>query len=423
MLDSVSLHLLQGTSSEKFAECDFADEAEENADPQLTEEQVKGTEINLGGKNYAVKNVISDGRNKSEVNHNSPKSNLIGDRNLDVKPTPQSKSSHENTLPQASSSPSTHSDVIVTKDTLEYNIKSPKGNSMNESKTPPASSYVSWKQYSLHKDKSPQKNSNKTSEESPQNKEGSLVEASQNYHKKHNPGEDKGLRKIHNACQKKSTFIKDKIPTETYLSFKSPEGRGVTQVDASMQVTPRKLGIYLNKWAQVKLPRKAEQGVQTEFLLNSGAPQTKSSGTQTHFQGHGHLSSASIEKEVQTVLIIKKDKSTQVDHKAKTGSQPSHLVWKMVSVSGLPKECNHWAHGSKWEVKNWGRTRKDNNHKALGESLEDSEAESDGRKDGWLFHGRPLLNNDQTKPVDIPLDCLASLNDFALLDPRLSVLS
>lgn len=417
MLDSVSLHLLQGTSSDKFADCDFTDEAEENAD--LTEEQIEGTKISLGGKNTLVKNLICDGRSKSEVNHNSPKNNLIEDKSLDVKSTPQDKSSHENTLPQASISPSTYTDISITKDTSECNIKSPNGNNMNEIKH--VSSYVSWKQYSLCKDKSPQKNS-KTSKESPHDKDGILIKASQNSQKKDNPGEDKGLRNIHHACQKKSNFMKDKIATETYLSFKSLEGIGVTQIDASMQVTPKKLGIYVNKWAQVKLPRIAEQGVQTELLLNSGT-QTKSLGTQTCFQGHDDLSSASIEKEVQTVLVIRKDKSTQVDRKTKTGSQPSRPVWRMVSVSGLPKGRNHWAHGSKWEVKNWGRRQKDKNHKALGECLEDSDTESDGRKDGWLFHGRPLLNNDETKPLDIPIDCLESLSDFAMLDPRLSVLS
>lgn len=421
MLDSVSLHLLQGTSSEKIAECDLNDDAEENADPPLTQEQMKGSKINLEEKNTVVKNVVSDSKNQLEIKHNSPKSNLAGDENLSIKHTPPKKIPHESPLPQANSTPPKDSDITANINTFDCNVESPKGDSTNGSETP-VISYVSWKQYSLCKDKSPKKNSDKLLKEFPPNNDGCPAKTSQSGLKKHSPGKDKESREMHHACQKNNTPIKDKIPLEGYVSFKSPKGKAVNQVDVCMQVTPKRLGIYTNKWVQVKLPRRAEQEVQTELFLNSRAPQTKNSSTQTHFQGHGSLSSAFTDKEVQTILIIQKDKSIQVDCKAKTVDHPSP-VWKMVSVSGLPRRWKNLTPGSQCKGKYKDGTQKGNNYDTFIESLEGSKVDSDGRKNGWFFHGRPLLNNDEMKPVDIPMDYLASSDDHALLDPRMSDLS
>lgn len=387
-LDPVGLHLLQETPSEKSTDCDFIDDTEEESDILLTLEEVKKSVLSLEGENTEVKNAIGADENKVEIKCNSPKSNPERKRRL-TRPIyiPPKKISKKNALSQVSiDSPKYHA-ITGDKITTKNNGKSPKENNTNKQNT---------------KGKKLQKLSNMPLKKDQQNNVSSPVKAGQTSQKNPSCSKNIGIGEANHSSHINTSCTEVKISPETCSSCKRPI---VTETPDNEQVKSKVLGIDETKQIKIQHFQETEQGVQRETLLNSIVPLIESTGTQTNL-----LSYEFVDKEVQTMLVIKKDKSIQSVLKLKKRHKQSHSEWKLITLSCIPMKKHrdddtqkeeHWNSPSETE-------------------LHDSDVDKKVSIDNFLFHGRPTVKKEMM-PVDIPLKCLTGPCDPPLLDPRLPV--
>lgn len=193
------------------------------------------------------------------------------------------------------------------------------------------------------------------------------------------------------------------------------------QHSIGIQVTPKKLGIVSSKWVQVKVPRQIQVGVQTEPLPSHETVQVENLETQTHDEGYvGCLSKTFADKEAQTIIKNKRDTSSQTGNEnVATENQPSQPLWRVISLSGIPKRRKYFAPVKKYKMNNNVDNAQEENNNS-GKELENISTETSDQK-GKHFHGRPMLKGKTTQPLEIPLNCVGRLSDSALQDPRVAL--
>lgn len=424
-LDSVSLHILQGTLNEKLASGeDLAGDAEEETNSNLSVEQVKEKTEGLGeitnddtilftvddkDANCDLGTTFNADKSLIEANPTSHKGTVTGDKNTIVTLTPMKKSSLKTRHTSPKNNPSEH------KKTLKVSHSSPKDCNFSEQKHNQQTCPVSKKE-----NKSLLQEIRSLPKEHNLSEERNSIETSHAHHKQHFLHKDDLPMGSSHTYHKKHHLSENVISSETGYTSHSSMSALVQQQSISVQVTPRKLGILASKWVQVKVPRQIEVGIQTEPLPSHETLKIENLVTQTHVKGYvGCLPKAFADKEAQTIIKTIRETSSQTGSvNLRTENQPPQPLWRMISLSGVPNRKNHWAPGRKSKMKNnIDNDQEESNN--LGKRLENSSTESSTLKGRRHFHGRPMLKGKMTKPLEIPLDSVVGFLDSALQDPRL----
>lgn len=269
---------------------------------------------------------------------------------------------------------------------------------------------------SLNKDKiSLQDTLPMLAEHGPDVEQNSIV-LSQDHHKKHSALEGNVSTELCRTCKKH--IVASDIMSET---DNTPRNCASTLIkkSVSIQVDPRKLGILTTKWIQVKGPRLAEVGVQADPVPSPETELAENLDTQIPVsECPAFLPKVFVDKEMQTIIQIKRDKSSQTGEvNLKEENRLSQPLWHMISLSGLPKRKEYSAPGKKYKMSIAGDDNEKKN--TIDNVTESSNEEKSITKEKKLFHGRPLVKGKITKPIEIPLDAVVSLLDPAFQDPRL----
>ena len=389
-LDSVSLHMLQGTLNDKLASSgDLLVDAEENAETHLSVEKVQVKRGSLEDVGVDLGSTFDKDRSFIEPSNTSQKSTVTGNKN-----------------------------------TLEITLTPLKNNTLKTSHISPKKRYYSENEKSFKVASYPSKDCNFNAEKHNQKtcsvppKEDKIsVQDVLSLSKELDLKKDKNFLETSQAHHKNHCLHEDNIPSGSTLSYRSTgTSTLVHQQSISVQVTPKKLGFHVSKWVQFNGPRRIEVAVQTEPLPSYETVQLENLETQIYT---GCLSKTFADKEAQTLIKAKRDASSQtgtVDLGA--GDQSSQPVWKMISLSAVPKRKKHLAPGKKSKMKiDIGNDQEESNN--IDKVLEDGSIESSTLKEKQHFHGNPLLKGKASMPVEIPLNSVMSLHDPVFQDPRL----
>ncbi|XP_045118130.1 uncharacterized protein LOC123508449 [Portunus trituberculatus] len=455
-LDSVSLHLLQGSLDEKLSCGDLLVDVED-AIPHLSTEEIKENANNFEKRNMA-----------SPCTKDHTDGNVDLGNTLNEEPSPAMKNAAEeegekfsylekekfadnttipfigdckgahtglesavNNVDKSNLEPSRYSmQSIVTEDKnileISFNpskrstpktslVPFPKNylcendNSFNVSHHSPKDSNISNIAHNQQRSSISLEGGNKISQEKHcPDKEPNSIVMSQDHHKMHGRPEGNMPTELSNIC-KQHNLISDIMSAE---SDNAPCNSASTLIkkSVSIQVNPRKLGILTTKWVQVKGPRLTEVGVQAD-LPTYETEQTKSFDAQLDISGCADtLPKVFADKEMQTVIQNKRDKSSQTGEvNLKIENQPSQPLWNIISLSDLPKRKKNRAFREKDQMKSVAGD--DNEKNALDNGFESSNAEKSIARGKKLFHGRPMAKGKMTKPVEIPLDAVARMQD------------